>query len=225
MKSHRGSRLSIGMISICSATAFVSTVVVPAAADISYGGYTFNDNAFADRVEDNDGGTYSFNNATTLDEALLGFTPLSGLYNMDRTGNSNDFTLYFDDLAAVDNAGADIVLFDVRYSRDTYEIAVITGGIESAFMVFDFDSQVNTGESYDAGAAIVWAIEIDLASYGVTSAEAIRFRGGPSDTSSGNPQADPTMAGVLAVPTPSTLAFIGSGAIAGMRRRRSISEN
>lgn len=212
-------RMPIGMISI--GAAIVTTLAVPAAADISYGGYTFNDNAFADRVDDNDGGTYSFNNATTLDEALLGFTPLSGLYNMDRSGNSNDFTLYFDDLAAVDNAGADIVLFDVRYSRDTYEVAVITSGIESAFITFDFASQVNTGESYDSGAAIVWAIEIDLASYGVTSAEAIRFRGGPSDTSSGNPQADPTMAGVLAVPAPSTLALVGVGAFAGMRRRRS----
>jgi hypothetical protein len=219
MNACRIVRLPIGLISIGVAIVIVSVVVVPAAADISYGGYTFNDNAFADRVEDNDGGTYSFNNATTLDEALLGFTPLSGLYNMDRGGNSNDFTLYFDDLAAVDNAGADIVLFDVRYSRDTYEIAVITGGIESAFMVFDFDSQVNTGESYDAGAAVVWAIEIDLASYGVASAEAIRFRGGPSDTSSGNPQADPTMAGVLGVPAPGSLVLVGVGIFAGLRRR------
>ncbi|PHQ78176.1 MAG: hypothetical protein COB69_10525 [Phycisphaera sp.] len=204
--------------------AAIAAVAVPAAADITYGPYTFHNNAFADRAVVNEPGLVVPHGAATIDEALTGFTPDSGLFNIGTTSGpdpvANDFTLYFDDLAAVDNAGPDIILFDLRYSRDSYEIAVITGGSQSAYMFFDFTTQVNTGESQLGGAAIAWAIEIDLADFGVATAEAIRFRGGPSDTSSGNPQADPTMAGVLAVPTPGAFVLVAAGTMTRLRRRR-----
>lgn len=189
-----------------------------ALGQISYGGYTFDDLAFADRAESNDGGTFDFNDAASLDEALTGFSPDSGLYNIGSSTNSNDFTLYFDDLGASDAAGADIVLFDLRYSADAYEIAVISGGVESAFLSYAAASQVNTGESQDGGSATAWAIEIDLASYGVVSAEAIRFRAGLSNV--GNVQGDPTMAGVLAVPAPGGLTVLALLGATGVRRRR-----
>jgi hypothetical protein len=200
--------------------AAVSGLAVGAAdADISYGPYTFDDAAFADRVVDNDGGTYQFNNpATTLDEALLGFSPDSGLYNIGFGDRSNDFTLFFDDLAATDIAGADIVLFDLRWSADPYEIAVISGGVESAFLAYDAASQINTGERQDGGAAVAWAIEIDLADYGVASAEAIRFRA--LQRSGGRIiEGDPTMAGVL-IPAPGALALLGLAGCVAARRRR-----
>jgi len=203
--------------------AAVTVVSLPAAAQISYGGYTFAANAFADRAEVNETGDVFLHGAATVDEAITGFTPDSGLFNIGSmsgpTPFANDFTLYFDDLAAIDGAGPDIVLFDLRYSRDSYEIAVISGGTESAFLFYDFSTQVNTGESQLGGDAIAWAVEIDLASYGVTHAEAIRFRAGPSDTSSGNPQADPTMAGVLNIPAPGSLALFAIGALAARKRR------
>ena len=204
--------------------AAVAAVSVPAAAQISYGGYTFADNAFADRAEQNDAGDLFLHGAATVDEALTGFTPDSGLFNIGSmsgpTPFANDFTLHFDDLAAVDNTGPDIVLFDLRYSRDSYEIAVVSGGTETAFLFYDFSTQINTGESQLGGDAIAWAVEIDLADYGVTHAEAIRFRAGPSDTSSGNPQADPTMAGVLNIPAPGSIVLIGVGGLAGFRARK-----
>lgn len=195
-----------------------------AMGDISYGGYVFNNLAFADRAEVNEAGPSFINGAATIDEALTGFTPDTGLFNIGSTSGpdpfANDFTLYFDDLEASDAAGADIVLFDLRYSEDAYEIAVISGGVESSFLFYATGVQVNTGELHEGGAATAWAIEIDLASYGVTTAEAIRFRGGPSNTSSGNPQADPTMAGVLAVPAPATAGLFVVTACAVTRRRR-----
>jgi len=204
--------------------AAIAAAALPAAAQISYGGYTFHDDAFADRAEVNETGDFFVHGAATIDEALTGFTPDSGLFNIGSTSGpdpfANDFTLYFDDLAAVDGAGPDIVLFDLRYSRDSYEIAVISGGSESAFLFYDFSTQFNTGESQLGGDAIAWAVEIDLADYGVTNAEAIRFRAGPSDTSSGNPQADPTMAGVLNIPAPGSLAVVAMGALAARKRRR-----
>ncbi len=204
--------------------AAVAAAALPAAAQISYGGYTFHDNAFADRAQVNEPGDVFIHGAATIDEALTGFTPDSGLFNIGSVSGpepfANDFTLFFDDLGAVDSAGPDIVLFDLRYSRDSYEIAVISGGSESAFLFYDFSTQVNTGESQLGGDAIAWAVEIDLADFGVTSAEAIRFRAGPSDTSSGNPQADPTMAGVLNIPAPGSLAVVALGALAARKRRR-----
>lgn len=195
-----------------------------AMGQISYGGYTFDNRAFADRAEVNEAGPTFINGATTVEEALTGFTPDSGLFNIGTTSGpdpfANDFTLYFDDLAASDASGADIVLFDLRYSEDAYEIAVISGGIESAFLFYSTGDQINTGELHEGGDATAWAVEIDLASYGVTTAEAIRFRGGPSNTSAGNPQADPTMAGVLAVPAPATAGLLAVSACIMTRRRR-----
>ena len=203
---------------LCAAAAGTGTH-----AAISYGPYTFADQAFADRAEVNEPGDMFINGAATFEEALTGFTPDTGLFNIGSTSGptpfANDFTLYFDDLAAADLPGADIVLFDLRYSEDAYEIAVVCGGVESAFLSYSQASQVNTGELHEGGAATAWAVEIDLADYGVSTAEAIRFRAGPSNTSSMNPQADPTMAGVLNVPTPGVCALLlGAGAI--FRRRR-----
>ena len=158
---------------------------------IFYGSYTFADQAFADRAEVNEPGDMFINGAATFEEALTGFTPDTGLFNIGSTSGptafANDFTLFFDDLGAVDLAGADVVLFDLRYSEDAYEIAVISGGVESVFLSYSTASQVNTGELHEGGAATAWAVEIDLSDYGVSTAEAIRFRAGPSNTSSGNP--------------------------------------
>lgn len=190
---------------------------------ISYGPYTFADQAFADRAEVNESGDMFINGAATFEEALTGFTPNTGLFNIGSTSGptpfANDFTLFFDDLGASDLPGADIVLFDLRYSEDAYEIAVITGGVESVFLSYSTASQVNTGELHEGGAATAWAVEIDLADYGVAAAEAIRFRAGPSNTSSGNPQADPTMAGVLNVPAPGAGALLLGIGMFGRRRR------
>jgi len=207
----------------CIVLVCAGAAAMTAHADISYGPYTFADAAFADRAEVNEPGDLFINGAATVDEALTGFTPDTGLFNIGSTSGpvafANDFTLYFDDLQAADLPGADIVLFDLRYSEDAYEIAVITGGDESVFLSYSTASQVNTGELHEGGAATAWAIEIDLGSYGVIAAEAIRFRAGPSNTSSGNPQADPTMAAVLNVPAPGAcVVLVGAGAM-GRRRR------
>ena len=72
-----------------------------ATAQVDYAGYTFDDDAFADRVVSNDGDIHVFTPATvtTLEEALLGFSPDTGLFNIGLTNpngevNSNDFTLF-----------------------------------------------------------------------------------------------------------------------------------
>ena len=213
-----------------------------ATADITFGSYTFQDNAFADRVVSNDGNVHLFNgDATTLEEALLGFSPANGLINIgypnpQESGalNSNDFTLYFDDFAAIDGVGADIVLFDARFSTDPYEIAVISGGTESAFLTINPIDQINTGESpdiFNSSDADIFGLEIDLVDYGVSDAQGIRFRALgngiiPASTGIENVEGDPRFAGVLngvadvAVPEPGSLALLGLGVLVMIRRRR-----
>ncbi len=199
----------------------LSAAAMPVAADINYGGYVFGDDAFADRAQRNGAGSFFFNDATTVSEALVGFTPDSGLYNIGLGKNANDFTMFFDDVAAADGAGADIVLFDLRWSPDSYSIAVISGGVESAFLEYSYLDAIATGELQDDGVAEAFAFEIDLSDYGVATAEGIRFRSVFGDAQSGFAEGDPTMAGVLnPVPTPGALALLGTcGLLAGRRRR------
>ena len=185
-------------------------------AQAYFGPYTFNNHAFATRVVSNDGNIHHFNgDATTLEEALLGFSPANGLINIGDPNpaeggalNSNDFTLYFDDFAAIDGAGADIVLFDSRFSTDPFEIAVISGGTQSAFLTINPIDQVNTGERpeiLNSSDADIFGLEIDLADYGVPDAQAIRFRSLLNTT--GRTEGDPRFAGVLnGIPTPGSLA-------------------
>ena len=148
--------------------------------------------------------------------------------------NSNDFTLYFDDFAAIDGVGADIVLFDARFSTDPYEIAVISGGTESAFLTINPIDQINTGESpdiFNSSDADIFGLEIDLVDYGVSDAQGIRFRALgngiiPASTGIENVEGDPRFAGVLngvtnvAVPEPGSLALLGLGVLVMIRRRR-----
>lgn len=86
----------------------VATSAGNATGQISYGGYTFAADAFADRAEANEPGPTFINGAATIGEALTGFTPDTGLFNIGSISgpepSANDFTLNFDDLAASDAA-------------------------------------------------------------------------------------------------------------------------
>ena len=195
-----------------------------AGADIIFGPWTFHDDAFADDATQIDAGTISlWGGATDLDDALTGFSPDKQIVNIGFDTNANHFQLDFIDLLAVDDAGADIVFFDARFSADPYEIALRPqGGSFTAFMSFTIDVFIDSGVDTAVGSADIYGLEIDASDFGLAAGaviDAIQFRALPD--ANGTIQGDPVMAGVLnfAIPAPPAAALLGLAGLAGGRRR------
>ncbi len=199
-------------------------------ATILYGGFTFDDLAFADDATQLDVGTIStFGTAADLDDALVGFSPNKGIFNTGFGGNANLFQLDFIDFVARNDAGTDLVFFETRFSQDPYSIAVReVGGSFTAFLNFAASDFVSLGLT-GALSGNVFALSIDLDAFGLapgTLVDAMQFASLP--IAGGDEEGDPLMAGVLngtvPVPEPGTLTLfvIGLAGLGFLRRRRKL---
>ena len=178
-----------------------------AEADIVLGPWTFDDAAFADQASQIGGGsTFLYCGATTVDDALTGFSPDAMVANIGAGSYANHFELRFDDLLAVNLAGPDLVFFEGRFSADSFEIAVRpSGGVFTPFQPF-LSSQFQFTNLTNSCGGEVWGVEIELDQYGIPSGglvDAIQFR-------CISAEGDPLMAGVLHG-APECLAPLGAG--------------
>ena len=218
----------------------VAIIIWPAIvrAAIDYGGYTFNDLAFSDNATQLEpgyvhwltGGDFNPDDAI-VDDALTEFSPSTGLGNIGFTDDTigtaaNLFQLDFTDLHAINNSGADIILFEA-FDPDPYAIAVnIVGSGLSNFISFSQESMILISEVGPIGTTSTYALEIDLDAFGLqagTIVDAIQFSALQNNI--GNVEGDPYMAAVLnAVPIPSALWLFGSGllGLVGMVRRKKV---
>ncbi len=166
-----------------------------AEASISFGPWTFDDLAFGDQATQLDTGPVTpYCGATTVDDALSGFSPTTMLANIGYTGGGNHFEIAFTDLLAVNLSGPDLVFFEARYSSDDFEIAVRPAGSATftAYLPYLAAQFVNTTFP-NTCSGTVFGVPIELDAYGLTPGtvvDAIRFRGLSAE-------GDPVMAGVL----------------------------
>lgn len=191
-------------------------LTAPASAAVSVGGYTFDDNAFADSVTASSG-NYWVMNAPALASAVTGSDTNSFVRNLGGAGAYID--LAFTDNVIVNGAGADLVLFELG-APDLFTIT-LNGVTKSA-------QSVVTGFSSAGYSLNAAAVDLDL--FGVAS-------GGTADslrlTFTGQPGSNAAVAAVgalnsrtSAVPEAATWAmFLGGFGLMGMtmRRRRATS--
>ncbi len=180
------------------------TMASPVAhAVIIKGPYAFDDNAFADAVTGS-GGTFTPVGGT-LEEVMTDAALDTGISG----GSSFFLDLAFLDNAAINNAGADLVIFEASAAQD---LTVTINGFSLLLNI------VSLG--FSEGGIAVNGAEIELDDFGVAAGAMI------SSLRVGTPVsgADPTDVGVLnnvsiGVPVPATLGLLALGLL-GLRVRR-----
>lgn len=159
------------------------------AADVTIGPYTFDDKAFASEAIQLDSGSISFGGgASTLDEALAGYTPATGLTNIGYLGGGNHFQLNFD-VPIRNEAGNDLVFFDRSLRgntriRDDYEIALRPKDSDyTAYRFYDEEAFNDTDFPFGPLPLItLYSLAIDLSDYGLAEhavVDSLRFRALP----------------------------------------------
>ena len=226
------SSLLLGAVYALSIALIVRPVTVYATVD--YGGYTFDDLAFADNGTQLESGFVhwltggGFNpDDSIIDAALTEFSPSTGLANIGFTdiviGNAaNLFQLDFIDLQAINNSGADIILFEA-FGSDPYEISVnVVGSGFSNFISFAQDSMILISEVGPINNTSTYALEIDLDAFGLPAGaivDAIQFSA--LENNNGIVEGDPYMAAVLnAVPIPAAAWLFSSGLVCLVTRKK-----
>lgn len=201
------------------------------AAPISVAGFNFaaGEIAFADDVVHVSGPVLDPN---TVRRVLVG-SDISDSFN---TGDSNPTVLevIFLDNSIVNDPGVDLVIFELSGDKpagspdpkEIFDVSVFTG---SGFSPFVTVTPIATGFNDPADSTLdVFAVQVDLSSFGVPSGLAIdRIRLGVYNSNQGSKSADLTAIGALnsgaPIPEPATAPLVGSGLVAVLlakRRRR-----
>lgn len=143
------------------ATVALLLVAVPALADVTIGGITFADTAFADSLISSDG-DWTVMNAATLQEALIGSDILNGAFSWTTGAN---VVLGFNDNFIVNGPGHDVALFEYGIP-DAASVAITIGGTTNTYLSYDTGEDVSVPGwgTYDLN-----AITFDLDDFGVAA--------------------------------------------------------
>jgi len=180
-----------------------------ALADLTKGPYTFHDNAFADAAFLVNASVMPFG-AATSELALTG--PDLGSYITD-FNDGEIIRLEFTDNWIVNDAGADLVLFEIGV-EEAFDVAVYPGDSPS-FTSYVQYLPVDIGVVDDAPNN---AAAIDLADFGLGPTDVVHKILVRSAALNGS---EISGAGALhSLPEPATLALVGAGLAAGVLLRR-----
>lgn len=185
----------------------------PAIALTSIGGYTFQDNAFADAVTDVSG-DYRLKGADSVAGAVTGFDVSSYAKSRDAVGYMD---IAFTDNVAFNGAGSDLVLFELG-SADSFFVT-INGVTRSAQSL----ATGITAGGYSLNAAALDFDLFGLAEGALVDSFRLSFMGTPDNTAAVASVGALNSRAVSAVPEAATWALMvaGFGTVgASMRRRR-----
>jgi hypothetical protein len=197
-------------------------------AQVSLGGFTFNNNQFGDSMTESDGGTFSSTNWLNVNNAdpgnpayLTGANFDTGIANIDSSVN---YTISYG-TPIMNGSGDDFGVVVARFSTDDFFLSVSVDGTNfsaptQVFSTSAVDSGVGRTYFYNGGggnSSELWVHSLNLSDFGVAngdSVQAIRI--------SSNTELDLIrIAGMNdnAVPEPASMVALGLGAVALIRRR------
>ena len=139
-------------------------VAVPALADMTIGGITFDDNAFADSLISSEGSWTILGGSATLEDALIGPDVTNGAYSWDTGAN---VVLGFDDNVIVNGAGDDVALFEYGNALDSAAVAITVGGTTQTYQSYDTGEDVTIAGG--GGTFNLDVITFDLDDFGVAA--------------------------------------------------------
>jgi len=224
---HRGETVRLTKLATLASFALCAAA---AHAQLSLGGFTFNNNQFGNTLLESDGGSFSaanYLNTVNSDPGnpgyLTGANFDTGIANIG-IGGAVTYTIGYN-TPIVNNGGNDFGVVVARFSADDFVMAVSVDGVNFGSDILvsaagAVDSGVSNGYFYQGTGpqfAELWVHSLDLSAFGVASGEsvkAIRF------TSASQLDIIRVAGMNEAVPEPASMVALGIGAMALMRRRR-----
>jgi hypothetical protein len=155
----------------------------PAHAHIIVGPYEFTDETwFADTASMVATPEFLPISVTTIEEAVVGYSPMSGVMNVGfPCGSEETVTVGFTDILPFEGAGPDVLLFDARFSVDDYAVQVRPAGSGAFGIVHVYPSSTQTPTNVEGpSGSEVWGVEVDFADFGLalgTEVDAVRIVG------------------------------------------------
>ncbi len=177
-------------------------------ASIVVGGYSFDDNAFADKLVSATANWTYGGGASSLEEALVGSNPADYAFAF---GSDENVVLSFTDNAVINLSGPDLAIFELG-TIESFALSITVGGLTHTY------NAVDTG--YTAGGFNLLIAKIDLDDFFVPAGGTVNIvQLFPAPTN-----ADPADFTVIAamnnIPEPATLSLLALGAILAGRKRR-----